>query len=215
MKILALSDRVVERVYSEHIRHNYGDVDLVVGCGDLPYYYLEYVVSMLDRRTLFVRGNHDADTQYTADGRRLTEPEGAESLEDRLVCLNGLLFMGLGGSMRYKTGAAQQYTEGEMRVRVLRMLPALLFNRLCHGRFVDVVVTHSPPYRIHDRSDRAHTGFKVFRTLMTHFKPRYLLHGHAHIWRANEVRETVFQETTVVNVYPVHVIDIAPPEDRR
>ena len=36
MKILALSDRVVERVYSSNIIQNYGDVDLVLGCGDLP-----------------------------------------------------------------------------------------------------------------------------------------------------------------------------------
>jgi predicted phosphodiesterase len=41
MKIIALSDMVDERVYSEHLVKNYVDIDLVVGCGDLPYYYLE------------------------------------------------------------------------------------------------------------------------------------------------------------------------------
>lgn len=216
MKILALSDKVVESIYSDFIRHNYGDVDLVVGCGDLPYYYLEYVVSMLNKRTLFVRGNHDADVQYTADGRRLTGPEGAESIEDRVVFVKGLLFMGLGGSIRYKSRAKEQYTEAEMRNRVLRLLPRLFWNRLRHGRFVDVLVTHSPPFRIHDRRDPAHVGFKVFRTVMQRFQPRYLLHGHTHIWgnHHKEQRRTIFQNTTVLNVFPAYLLEIEPPEGR-
>jgi Icc-related predicted phosphoesterase len=206
---------VVETIYSERIRQSYGDVDLVVGCGDLPYYYGEYVVSMLDKPTLYVKGNHDVGMQHTFDGRRLTGAEGADLIEDRMVRVNGLLFLGLGGSMRYKPGVAQQYTEGEMRARLWGLLPALLFNRLRYGRFVDVVVTHSPPYHIHDRTDLPHTGFKTFLGLMRRFKPRYLLHGHAHIWRNNEVSETLYESTTVLNVYPVRVLEIAPLEGVR
>jgi Icc-related predicted phosphoesterase len=212
MKILALSDRVVETVYSENIHKNYGDVDLVIGCGDLPYYYLEYVVSMLNKPTVYVRGNHDAGPQYTSDGRRLTRPHGCDSIEDKLVCVNDVLFMGLGGSIRYKPGVTEQYTEGEMRFRISRLLPLLLVNRLRYGRFVDVVVTHSPPFRIHDRKDRAHTGFKAFLTLMKRFRPSYLLHGHTHVWRGDEARKTVFESTTVMNVYPVLKLDIASQE---
>lgn len=215
MKILALSDRAMETIYSEHVRQRYGDVDLVVGCGDLPYYYLEYVVSMLNRPTYFVRGNHDTGIQHTSDGRRLTGPEGAESIDDRVTCIGGLLFMGLGGSIRYRPDAEQQFTEAQMRARIRRLLPDLLFNRVQHGRYVDVVVTHSPPYQIHDRTDRAHIGFRAFLTLMSRFKPRYLLHGHTHVWRNNDVRETVFEATRVVNVYPASVLEIGPPEESR
>ena len=215
MKILALSDKVIETIYSDRIRKRYGNIDLVVGCGDLPYYYLEYVVSMLDKPTLYVKGNHDVGMQHTYDGRRLTDAEGADLIEDKIVRVNGLLFLGLGGSMRYKPSVAQQYTEGEMRARLWRLLPALLFNRLRYGRFVDIVVTHSPPYRIHDRTDLPHTGFKTFLALMRRFKPRYLLHGHAHIWRNNEVSETLYESTTVLNVYPVRVLEIAPLEGVR
>ena len=215
MKILALSDTVVDTIYSSHVRDLYGDVDLVVGCGDLPYYYLEYVVSMLNKRTVFVRGNHDAHAQYTADGRRLTGPEGAESIEDRVVCVKGLLFMGLGGSIRYNSRDREQYTEAEMRARVLRLLPSLFLNRLQYGRYVDVMVTHSPPFRIHDREDPAHVGFKVFRTVMQRFQPLYLLHGHTHIWGLHheEDRRTVFQNTTVLNVFPVYLLEIEPPKE--
>ena len=34
--------------------------DLVIGCGDLPFDYLEYLVSRLDVPLLYVPGNHDA-----------------------------------------------------------------------------------------------------------------------------------------------------------
>ena len=48
MKILALSDQVVDSIYSADVRERFGDVDLLLSCGDLPYSYLEYVVTMLN-----------------------------------------------------------------------------------------------------------------------------------------------------------------------
>ena len=39
MKILALSDQVVEQLYSPSIKERFGDVSLVVGCGDLAIDY--------------------------------------------------------------------------------------------------------------------------------------------------------------------------------
>lgn len=215
LKILALSDRVVETIYSDRVRRRHGDVDLVLGCGDLPYYYLEFVVSMLDKPTLYVKGNHDDGPQYTSDGRRLLEAEGCDLIEDRIVKVEGLLFLGLGGSIRYKMNSSEQYTQREMRQRIRRLLPQMLFNRIRYGRYVDVVVTHSPPYGIHDRKDSAHIGFTAFLTLMSRFKPRYLLHGHAHIWRKDEIRKTRFHQTTVINVFPVYTLEITLPENRR
>ena len=214
MKILALSDRVLEHIYSPQIRQHYGDVDLVIGCGDLPYYYLEHVVSTLDKPTLYIHGNHDAGVQYTSDGRTLTSPAGCDSLEDRILYIDGLLVMGLGGSIRYKPGAQHQYTEAQMRTRLIRMLPTLLFNRLRHGRFVDILVTHSSPYRIHDKTDRAHIGFKTFLTLMSIFKPRYLLHGHSHVWRNTDTTQTYYRNTNVLNVFPSRLVELDSQENR-
>lgn len=208
MKILAISDRVDERVYSEHILHNYGDVDLCVGCGDLPYYYLEYVVSMINQPVLYVHGNHDVEVQHTATGRRIETAEGCDLIDGRVANVKGLIFMGLGGSIRYRPGTPFQYSEGQMRARVARLIPRLLMNKLRYGRFVDVVITHSPPYGIHDSTDRAHIGFKVFLTLMAWFKPRYLLHGHMHNRCYNARTSTTYRDTTVVSVFPVRVIEI-------
>lgn len=208
MKILAISDRVDERVYSEHILHNYGDVDLFIGCGDLPYYYLEYVVSMINQPVLYVHGNHDVEAQQTAIGHRVEKAEGCDLIDGRVIIVKGLIFMGLGGSIRYKPGSLHQYTEGQMRTRIARLIPRLLMNKLRYGRFVDVVITHAPPYGIHDSTDRAHTGFKAFLTLMAWFKPRYLLHGHMHSRRYNVQTSTTYGDTKVVSVFPVRAIEI-------
>ena len=206
MKILALSDRVEPIVYSSQIRQHYGDVDMVIGCGDLPYYYLEFVTTMLKPQTLYVYGNHDK-VQYTSDGQILCAPEGCISLEGRVILWEGLLLAGLGGSMRYQPLAIHQYTEPEMRRRILKLIPRLILNKVRHGRYLDILVTHSPPFGIHDGKDLAHTGFKCFLGFMERFKPKYLLHGHKHAYRRDVTQQTQYGETTVINVYPKQVIE--------
>ncbi len=211
MKILALSDEVVPFIYSPQVRQRFGDVDLVLGCGDLPFYYLEFVVNMLDKPVYYVPGNHDKRFQYLSDGRIVTRAEGCEDVDGRAVSVNDgagrLLLAGLGGSLRYNNDGVHQYTQVEMAGRIFALTPALLANRLRHGRPLDMLIAHSPPRGIHDASDRAHTGFDSFLTLMRLFRPRWLLHGHAHVYRQDTITETRFEGTTVINVYPYRVIE--------
>jgi Icc-related predicted phosphoesterase len=208
MKILAISDLVDERVYSEHIRVNYPEIELVLGCGDLPLYYLEFVASMLNRPVLYVRGNHDAPYEETADGRQRTVAQGCQPIDGRLARELGLTFIGLGGSRRYSPGPPFQFSEGQMRRRLAELLPRLAINRVRHGRFVDVAVVHAPPYGIHDANDPAHVGFRTFLSLMRLFRPRLLLHGHVHQWRHDRPMRSVYLETEVVGVFPVRVIEL-------
>ncbi|QLQ07363.1 MAG: hypothetical protein HZY76_15965 [Anaerolineae bacterium] len=35
-----------------------GHIDAIVSCGDLPFYYLEYLAGVLNAPTYFVFGNH-------------------------------------------------------------------------------------------------------------------------------------------------------------
>jgi Icc-related predicted phosphoesterase len=206
MKILALSDRVVDLIYSPQLKERYADVDLVVGCGDLPYYYLEFIATLLTAPVLYVHGNHDRPT-YMADGRVVSKPEGCTSIEDQVYNFNGVLIGGLGGSMRYNDEATFQYTDLEMRGRMAGMLPGLLANRLRTGRYMDILISHSPPFGIHDGEDLPHTGFKSFLTLMRYAQPSLLLHGHTHIYQPNVPTETRYHNTKVVNVYPSRIIE--------
>ncbi|MDX1662162.1 MAG: metallophosphoesterase [Candidatus Promineifilaceae bacterium] len=217
MKILAVSDRVMDHIYSSTISQRYSDVDLIVGCGDLPFYYLDFLASALDVPLVYVRGNHDAGPQYTFDGRVLTGVRGGIDIHRRCVLLKGVILAGLEGSMRYRPRATVMYTEAEMRQEVLRLLPTLLWNRLRYGRALDILVTHSPVFQIHDRSDLAHTGFKIFRRLLRLFRPTYMLHGHIHVYRPDVPRVSHFAATTIINVYPyrlLHYNDPPPPDER-
>ncbi len=205
MKILAVSDRVVKSIYSSRIRDQFGDVDMVLACGDLPYYYLEYIVSMLNVPCFFVHGNHDRP-EHTSDGRTITEPEGWINLNGRSVKVKDIFVGGLEGSIRYKPFAPHQYTEKEMTYKVWRMTPGLMMNRMLQGRALDILIAHAPPYGIHDGEDWPHRGFKAFLRLMERFRPRYLLHGHKHIYKLEEWR-THYMDTEVINVYPYRVIE--------
>jgi len=207
VKILAVSDRVLDRLYSSNVKERYGDVDLLISCGDLPYYYLEFLISALNVPLLYVRGNHDEVPQYTSDGRTLTAVEGGENIHGRVTNVKGLVIGGLEGSMRYRPYADIMYTEGEMRQEVSRLLLRSMWCRYRYGRFMDILVTHSPPFGIHDQPDQAHTGFKIFHNLMKWLKPRYLLHGHVHVYRSDAIRVTQFEETTIINVYPKYTLD--------
>ena len=210
MKILFVSDKVVERLYSPTIAERHRDVELIVGCGDLPYYYLEFILSMLNVPLLYVHGNHDPEKEYLSDGMAISGPSGGLNLHCHVQKEKGLLLAGLEGSIRYKDGRFQ-HTQREMWFNVFYLIPRLLMNKLVHGRYLDVLVAHSPPYGIHNGDDRIHVGFKSFLWLMKVFKPRYLIHGHRHIYNINEVTETQYMETTVVNIYPYKVLEIEVP----
>lgn len=202
MRILALSDKVVEQVYSPAVRERYPGVDLILGCGDLPAYYLEYVECQFNVPLLYVPGNHDPDNFRVP---------GGQDIDGRVARVQNLALTGLGGSRRYKADGRHQYTEAEMRLRLLPILPRLLCRRLRFGHGTDILVTHAPPKGIHDGPDLAHTGFDAFQRLIRAVRPRLVLHGHVHLWSGTETRETQLDGTRILNVYPVQVIDLEDP----
>lgn len=208
MRILAVSDRVMDSLYQGRVREQYPHVDLLVGCGDLPFYYLDFLTSAVDAPMVYVRGNHDKGPQHSVDGRIWKDVRGGVNIHGRVVMRRGLILAGLEGSMRYKPGAPYMYSESEMRMQVAQMVPRLLWNRQRFGRALDILVTHSPPYGIHDRPDLPHTGFRVFLSFLKMFRPRYHLHGHIHLYRHDTPRVTQFEDTTVINVYPNYLLEL-------
>jgi Icc-related predicted phosphoesterase len=43
------------------------------------------------------------------------------------------------------------------------------------------------------------------------FKPRYLIHGHIHLYDLSEVRTTQYHKTLVVNAFNHYIIDTGIP----
>lgn len=208
MRILAVSDRVLDKLYSGRVRTTFPEIDLLVGCGDLPFYYLDFLTSALDSPMVYVRGNHDDSPQFGEGGKEWKEVRGGSNIHGKVVARKGLILAGLQGSMRYKPHADYMYSETEMRRIVAGMVPRLLWNRRRFGRALDILVTHSPPFGIHDRPDLPHTGFKVFLSFIRLFKPSYHLHGHIHVYRPDEITCTRYGETDVVNIYPYKLLEI-------
>ena len=59
IRVLAVSDEIAPAVNRFEVREL--EPDLIVSCGDLPFDYLEYLVSTLNVPMVFVPGNHDPD----------------------------------------------------------------------------------------------------------------------------------------------------------
>jgi len=206
MKVLAVSDQIVDRMYALVASHHFDDIDLIFGCGDLPYEYLEYIVTLTNKPLFYVPGNHDP--VFSCQNKR-AYVEGGDNIDLRVVHVNGLTIAGVGGSARYRPDGVNQYTQREMYWRVLKLLPRLLHQRIFRGRRLDVLITHSPLFGIHDDDTRAHEGLKALNLLVKWAQPRYHFHGHTHFYRQNlESCITDVGDTTVMNIYPYKVIEI-------
>jgi Icc-related predicted phosphoesterase len=211
VRVLVVSDVVREVLYSPEIRTVCAGVEAILSCGDLPAAYLEYILTMLDVPLYYVSGNHDRPT-YRADGRMVEGPEGGQSLEGRVVTFRGsgggeVVLAGLGGSMFYG-GTSHQYTELQMRCRVVRMAPRIWRSRWAHGRAADVLVTHSAPFGIHDGVDPCHRGFRAFLGFMNHYHPKLLLHGHVHPTYGYDTQPRKYGDTLVQGIHGYVVMEV-------
>ncbi|MDR3342029.1 MAG: metallophosphoesterase [Treponema sp.] len=208
MKILCISDQIDPLVYTNSIRDRFRDIDVVLSAGDLPLDYLEFIVSSLNKPLLFVFGNHHVEEYcfVTMREQPLDRGSGALHIGSKVRVEEGLIIAGLGGSMRYNNGE-NQYTDFQMYLEMCKLLPGILCNRLLRGRFPDILLTHASPKGIHDKPDKCHWGFKAFCWFMRVFKPKYLIHGHMHLYDLADVRMTRYYDTLVINAYNHYVID--------
>lgn len=218
MKILCISDQIDPLVYSMNIKERYKDVDLVVSAGDLPMEYLEFIVSSLNKPLFFVFGNHNLNAFpfYHKKFRNNTDFEsikadysngyGSTYLGFTTRRENNFLFAGVSGSIRYNSDMGQ-YTERQMKYRLLALVPRLIYNKLRYGRYLDIFVAHAAPFGIHDRPDPCHKGFKCFLWFIKKFKPRYFLHGHIHLYDLQAPRVTTYESTTIINVFSHYLLE--------
>ena len=196
MKVLFVSDEESKSYWDFFKKEAFEGIDLIVSCGDLDADYLSFLTTMTSIPVLYVKGNHD----YKYVNR---PPEGCICIEDDIFEFEGVRFLGLGGSYRYKEGG-NMYTENEMRSRVRR-----LWMKLFMKKGFDVLVTHSPAYGVNDGEDLPHRGFEVFVELIEKYRPKYFVHGHVHMNYGREYpREDMLGETKVINSYISYIVDI-------
>jgi len=196
MKILTIADVVVPILYGDFDAGRFADIDLVLGCGDLPPEYLAFLANTLEVPLYYVRGNHDLRFETSP-------PDGCLDLHGRLTRFNDLKILGLEGS-RWYNGGPQQYHENQMAAMIRR----LRFT-LWRAGGPDIIITHASPRHIHDEEDLCHRGFKAYIRLIKKYRPRYLIHGHIHREFADsDERITTLEGTQIINAYGYHVIEI-------
>ena len=144
MNIVALTDEINPVLHSLNMKERHGDAELIVSCGDLPAEYLEFVVSMLDVPLVNIPGNHVCDDY---------EVQGGIDLDGRVTSIHELHISGTGGSRRYRSSGRHQYSESEMMLKVTNLMLRLSPRRSLKGKACDILITHSPPYGIHDAKD--------------------------------------------------------------
>jgi len=192
MKILVLADTESKYLWDFYEKEKLENIDLIISCGDLKASYLSFLATFTTAPVLYVCGNHDSSYAKKP-------PEGCICIEDDIYVFNGIRILGLGGSQCYNFGP-HQYTQKDMYKRVQK-----LRRKLRRHKGFDILVTHSPAYRLHDGEDLPHTGFQAFHDLLVKYKPRYFIHGHMHMnygHRMRQYREYPYNEyTTVINAY--------------
>lgn len=234
MKILCVSDEIDPLIYNSSVKKVFGDIDAVLCAGDLPMDYIDFIVSTLNKPTYFVFGNHNlkeysffhkdssASTisynnsiQAEANrghgavyaGFKCFADKNLLVMDRRTKKMRPLLLAGISGCMDYNHGLCQ-YTEFEMSMRLLLFAPKLFWNKLRYGTFLDIFLTHASPRHIHDKEDPCHRGFVCFANFIKKYKPAFMVHGHIHLYDQNEERVGIYGDTTVVNAYSHHVIEL-------
>jgi len=211
-RILAVADEVDETLEGHKLPALRPDI--VLSCGDLPFDYLEYLVSTLDVPLLYVPGNHDPSLKPVDPSwapLQLDEPvqgpRGCQSVDGRVIEAAGMRIAGLGGSARYRRGV-NQYTQGEMRRRALTLELRIRLKRVPHGgRRLDILVTHAPPFGIASAQDAAHAGFVAFERLIMSFGPLLAVHGHVHPYGRSQPERSI-GSTRVLNAVPSRLIEV-------
>ncbi len=196
MRILLLADEESKYYWDYFEKSKLEGIDLIISCGDLAPQFLSFMATFAKVPILYVHGNHDSCYEETP-------PDGCICIDDDVYVHEGVRIMGLGGCMCYNFGN-YQYTEKEMQKRVKK-----LRRKIKKLGGVDVLITHSPAYRMNDSEDLPHTGFQAFYEILDTYKPMLFAHGHVHINYGRDFkRESYYNETRIINAFEKYVVDI-------
>ncbi|MCR5290746.1 MAG: metallophosphoesterase [Treponema sp.] len=236
MKLLCVADQIDPAIYSTTFKEKFKEIDAVLCAGDLPMDYIDFIVTTLNKPAYFIFGNHNLNEFkfYHKPAHQLQTPaphtfdesnsishfHGADYIGFKVTKVpqlviphpvtgtpTPLLIAGVSGSLRYNNGI-NQYTEKEMKLHLLKMWPQLYLNKLKYGRYLDIFLTHAAPRHIHDLEDPCHKGFECFNWFISKFQPQYFIHGHIHLYDLRTERVTKSNQTTVINAFGYHVIEI-------
>ncbi len=190
MKILAFSDLHLARARAEEIVAASRVADLVVGAGDFANMRKGVSEAMgllagVETPLVMVPGNNES-----LDELKMAAPEDAFVLHGDTIAIDGVTLFGIGGGVPVTPFGAWSWDLTEAEAAEL----------LENADGADVIVSHSPPKGI---ADRTSTGLSVGSTAVwdaaERVQPKLLLCGHIHdCWG----EEGLIGETRVKNLGP-------------
>ncbi len=190
MKILAFSDLHLARARAANIVAASADADLVIGAGDFCNMRkgIEEAMAMLagiDAPFVMVPGNNES-----LDELRLTAPPGAHVLHGQMAEIGGLKIFGIGGGIPVTPFGAWSWDLTEAEAETL----------LAGAEGADVIVSHSPPKGIADRTSMGHSvGSTAVYSAIERVQPKLTVCGHIHdCWG----EEGMIGSTRIVNLGP-------------
>lgn len=193
MRILLVSDVESSYIWDHFDPERFKDIDLVLSCGDLKAEYLSFLVTMIGAPLFYVHGNHDINYKENP-------PEGCECIDDRIIKFKNIRIAGFGGCKGYSSRL--QYTDREMKRRVMKLTPKIIWNR-----GIDILLTHAAGFKIGDDTDLCHEGFEIFNQLIDKYSPKYFIHGHIHPYNGRIPRVFMYKKTSVINAYNYHIME--------
>ncbi|MDO5021922.1 MAG: metallophosphoesterase family protein [Eubacteriales bacterium] len=202
LRLLVVADKESNYIWDHFDKSRFEGVDLIISCGDLKASYLSFLTTMVAAPLYYVHGNHDG--HYLR-----TPPEGCTNLEDRMIEVKGIRFLGFGGC-KSRSPKPFHYTEAEKAKKIVKKFPQIS----TFGGF-DVLVTHTPAAGLGDGEDSFHQGFSSYRTLLNQFNPTYHFHGHQHLNYGVKNRTITYGNTQIINAYGYQIIDISVPVVKR
>lgn len=198
IKILAVSDEeILNRYPLDEIKKRFADVDFIISCGDLSNDYLDFLFTALNKKLIYVNGNHVYNAEH--DISFCQNIDGGQTYR-----IKGLRIAGFDGSPIYAMGRKHQYTEKEVFWQAFWSMLRLKLT----FRKPDIVISHAPIAGIHEGKDPIHVGFQGYLKYLKWFKPKLWLHGHIHLKNQYEEQVSYVGGTKVINVFGYKVIEL-------
>jgi uncharacterized protein len=205
IRLLAASDEPDPALRHATNREALGQLDGVVGCGDLEPSWLAFLADAFHVPLVYVRGNHDRGGQWEDRDHSIPDPSPSGSLA-RLagIRLATLEWPGAGGSTNIRRPGLAWW-------HVLRLASRAVADVLRGRREALLVISHVPPLGAGDvPSDSFHAGFPAYRWLLDRLEPPLWLHGHSTVAAVPALSADV-RSTRLVNVTGAVLVELVPP----
>jgi hypothetical protein len=154
--------------------------DIIVISGDITHFgrnlriidYLKCIMEKEGIEVLTVPGN--CDTKNTID--KLNNV--GINIDEKLVNIDSVKFVGLGGSNKTPFNTPNEYTEEELLAKfknaTKNVKKELLLNNF-------IFITHAPPKNtMADRVNNCNVGSKAVRKIIEEYQPSLVICGHIH-----------------------------------